>query len=503
MRAVRLMDVIARRTSGTTRRRLLLHQRRPRGADRAQQAVVRRLDPVGQLGRACNPAAPLPLHRQCGATRSAPRPCCALFGEPMAPQAVRLRQPCSAAARFHRAARARSSWSATRRRPRPRRLLAAHPRQLHARTALSWCVDPRDPVARPPLLEAREQIGGKPTSLRLPRMTCSPPATRCGRRSAAARLRRGGNRPASAPPRASMIPHQRASMRLRPPRPGSQASRRRAHQRLIEQILTLPSTRSSKPAEPASATLKRRQRVALQEMRDAFELFAPVPRRAQGLHLPARHARCENDAIFRTAEGVRRDASRDAGLHGHHRRGGGIMQSLPARRRARAQLRRQHPTALRAAGQPESISRRSKLLMFNYFFTRKLFFIKEAHAVALFPGGFGTHDEGFEVLTLLQTGKCQPLPRRPARPAARHVLDDLAPLRAGTTCCAQADLRRGPRALQGHRRLSRRRCAKSPAFYRVYHSARYVRDLLVAAPQPSAAAGAARACSGAEFADIM
>ncbi len=46
-----------------------------------------------------------------------------------------------------------------------------------------------------------------------------------------------------------------------------------------------------------------------------------------------------------------------------------------------------------------------KLINFNYFFTRKLNFVKETHAVALFPGGFGTMDEGFEVLTLMQTGK--------------------------------------------------------------------------------------------------
>jgi len=47
----------------------------------------------------------------------------------------------------------------------------------------------------------------------------------------------------------------------------------------------------------------------------------------------------------------------------------------------------------------------SKLISFKYFFTRKLVFIKEASAVALFPGGFGTQDEGFEALTLIQTGK--------------------------------------------------------------------------------------------------
>jgi len=51
-----------------------------------------------------------------------------------------------------------------------------------------------------------------------------------------------------------------------------------------------------------------------------------------------------------------------------------------------------------------------KLVNFNYFFTRKLNFVKETHAVALFPGGFGTMDEGFEVLTLMQTGKARILP---------------------------------------------------------------------------------------------
>ena len=51
-----------------------------------------------------------------------------------------------------------------------------------------------------------------------------------------------------------------------------------------------------------------------------------------------------------------------------------------------------------------------KLAMFKYFFTRKLAFVMEADAFALFPGGFGTLDEGFELLTLIQTGKAQPAP---------------------------------------------------------------------------------------------
>ena len=52
----------------------------------------------------------------------------------------------------------------------------------------------------------------------------------------------------------------------------------------------------------------------------------------------------------------------------------------------------------------------AKLINFNYFFTRKLNFVKETHAFALFPGGFGTCDEAFEVLTLMQTAKTRIIP---------------------------------------------------------------------------------------------
>lgn len=51
-----------------------------------------------------------------------------------------------------------------------------------------------------------------------------------------------------------------------------------------------------------------------------------------------------------------------------------------------------------------------KLVHMKYFFTRKLMFVKESHAMCLLPGGFGTLDEGLEVLTLLQTGKRDMVP---------------------------------------------------------------------------------------------
>jgi len=58
----------------------------------------------------------------------------------------------------------------------------------------------------------------------------------------------------------------------------------------------------------------------------------------------------------------------------------------------------------------ETIRGDAKLVEFKYFFTRKLFFLKESSAIVLFPGGFGTHDECFETLTLVQTGKSQMVP---------------------------------------------------------------------------------------------
>ncbi|RMF92648.1 MAG: LOG family protein, partial [Planctomycetota bacterium] len=119
-----------------------------------------------------------------------------------------------------------------------------------------------------------------------------------------------------------------------------------------------------------------------------------------------------------------------------------------------------------------------KLVHMKYFFTRKLMFVKESHAVCLLPGGFGTLDEGIEVLTLLQTGKRDPIPvvllDEPNgtywrdfekllvdQLLARGMIDedDLALYRLCTSAEAAAD--------------------EILHFYRNFHSVRYVRHHLV------------------------
>src|SRR5689334_1447614 len=119
-----------------------------------------------------------------------------------------------------------------------------------------------------------------------------------------------------------------------------------------------------------------------------------------------------------------------------------------------------------------------KLITFKYFFTRKLIFIRHSDAVALFPGGFGTMDEGFEVLTLMQTGKSQIMPLvlidRPGgtywRTWDKNVREHL--LRNKLISAEDLYLYQiTDDADQAVRWITR--------FYRNFHSTRFVKELLV------------------------
>ena len=61
-------------------------------------------------------------------------------------------------------------------------------------------------------------------------------------------------------------------------------------------------------------------------------------------------------------------------------------------------------------GVNEFLAKSKRVVTYKYFFCRKIAFIREADAIVLFPGGFGTMDEAFEALTLLHTGRAMPVP---------------------------------------------------------------------------------------------
>ena len=120
----------------------------------------------------------------------------------------------------------------------------------------------------------------------------------------------------------------------------------------------------------------------------------------------------------------------------------------------------------------------NKLITFRYFFTRKLIFMWMSHAVALFPGGFGTQDEGFEALTLIQTGKAPILPivciDPPGGDYWKHWDNYVRKSLLDKGWISEDDLNLyrlfdDPVAAADHVRQ----------FYRNYHSARFVRDTQV------------------------
>jgi uncharacterized protein (TIGR00730 family) len=119
-----------------------------------------------------------------------------------------------------------------------------------------------------------------------------------------------------------------------------------------------------------------------------------------------------------------------------------------------------------------------KLINFRYFFTRKVVFVKEAHAIALFPGGFGTHDEGFEALTLMQTGKGELLPvvfvDAPGGSYWREWIAYLGSHLRGRGMIGEEDL-----SLFRVTDDLGTAVEEITGFYRNYHSSRYVDDLLV------------------------
>lgn len=143
----------------------------------------------------------------------------------------------------------------------------------------------------------------------------------------------------------------------------------------------------------------------------------------------------------------------------------------------------------------------ARLINFKYFFTRKLMFVKESHAFALFPGGFGTQDETYELLTLTQTGKAPIHPivliEAPGTGYWQEWLEFVDRTLVGHGMIAPDDL-----ALFSHVGSVDEAAREVTGFYRNFHSQRYVGDDLVLRMAHPLDAGTVAALND-EFAGIV
>ena len=214
---------------------------------------------------------------------------------------------------------------------------------------------------------------------------------------------------------------------------------------------------------------------ALKELRYAFKVFAPYRGRRKVTVFGSARLGADHPAYLQAVEFSKRVAQAgymvisgaasgimEAGHVGAGRENSiGVNILLPFEQEANAVI----------AGDV-------KLMHLKYFFTRKLLFVKESDATVLFPGGFGTQDEGYEVLTLVQTGKSHLFPivmvDEPGgdywRQWEKYVRDVLLARRL----IAAHDT-----ALFKVTDSVEEAVAEVTGFYRIYHSMRYVRDDLV------------------------
>ena len=146
---------------------------------------------------------------------------------------------------------------------------------------------------------------------------------------------------------------------------------------------------------------------ALSEMRAAFQHFAPYAGVPKVTIFGSARTR-PDDPVYRAAADVA-GALADAGWMVVTGAGPGIMQAAAEGAGPEQSLGvsirlpfEEKPNAVIAAN--------ARNVAMKYFFTRKLMLVKESHGFVCVPGGFGTLDELFELLTLQQTGKAEPTP---------------------------------------------------------------------------------------------
>lgn len=249
---------------------------------------------------------------------------------------------------------------------------------------------------------------------------------------------------------------------------GRPAADKRQFARLLDSLADLIAGQaSSLDVKIASA--------ALQEMEDAFEMFAPY-RDARKITIFGSARITAGTAIYElTVEAARRMA--ESGFMVVTGAGPGLMEAgmVGAGREQSIGVSIRLPFE---ASANTIIAEDEKHVTMRYFFTRKLMLMKESHGFLCLPGGFGTMDETFELLTLVQTGRSVPAPivflDPPDRPFWKPIMAGLMPTLLAHEVISPEDtgLYRVTSSVDEAVRLV-------AGFYANYHSIRHVDDRLV------------------------
>ena len=227
-------------------------------------------------------------------------------------------------------------------------------------------------------------------------------------------------------------------------------------------------------------------RTALAELRYAFRLFAPYHQTRKVTIFGSARTLPTRQEYLEAVEFAHKIA--EAGFMVITGAGPGIMQAGHEGAGSEMSFGANIRLPWEQAANP-IIDKDKKLVSFKYFFTRKLTFIRHSDAIVLFPGGFGTLDEGYEALTLMQTGKSRVVPLvlldRPGgaywKVWDKNIREHL--LRGQMISPDDLHLYQiADNASHAVRIITR--------FYRNYQSSRFVKDLLVLrlknVPSPSA-----------------
>lgn len=146
----------------------------------------------------------------------------------------------------------------------------------------------------------------------------------------------------------------------------------------------------------------------LADISEALDVFRPQ-RSKRKITVFGSARTTHDDPVYKLAEDVARLAV-EAGFEVMTGAGGGVMEGANSGAGCDHSIGLNVDLPFEQHPNPYVSECEGRLLYFRYFFTRKLFFLRESDAVVVLPGGFGTLDELFESLTLVQTGRTPPVP---------------------------------------------------------------------------------------------